>query len=77
MTLQEFYRHVDGEFNKAQEKVNQYVTLAKSSGVPEEDYEKDSVYIALSLEASKYRFAKTLVMDKLQATGGSSFFKRK
>ena len=73
MTLHEFYRYVEDEFNKSQVKVSNYIAIAKSCGVSKEEYEKDSVYIALVLEATKYRFTKTLVMDKLQAAGGTSF----
>ena len=77
MTLHEFYKIVDAEGAKAQEKVDEYVTLAKLAGVPDAEYQKDSVYISLAKTSEKYRFTKNLVMSHLKETGGTSFFKRK
>lgn len=77
MTLHQFYKLIESEHDKAQEKVNEYIKLAKAVGIPEEEYSKDSVYKALAETANKYRFTKNLVMDNLKDTGGSSFFKRK
>lgn len=77
MTLNEFYRLVEKQYNEQQEKVNEYIAIAKVAGVAESDYKKDSVYIALVENAEKYRFTKNLVMSHLKITKGSdSFFKR-
>jgi hypothetical protein len=76
MTLSEFYRITEAQHNQQQEKINEYVALAKNAGVAEEEYKKDTVYIALVTEAEKYRFAKNLIMQHIKPKDKNTFFKR-